>query len=226
MRSCRKKESPAIPQNGSILDPETLYQTLDVWAQRYSPDEGTRSALVDQTLQKLGGDLGFRKNAGLKNATGMLHRIAVELLTRTPRPDHGHWSSTPPRGSGASSSDHKVLAGRRILVVEDDYLTASDLLTALTLAGAEAFGPISRAKQAVEIASEFSLDAAVLDIHLLDGTVYEAAAGLMKRQIPFVFLTGYDRSVVPNEFGSAPFLSKPCDPDALVVNFAALLPAS
>lgn len=48
-------------------------------------------------------------------------------------------------GSDNSSGDKKnnaTLAGRRVLVVEDEYLVAADLFDILTNASATVFGPV------------------------------------------------------------------------------------
>lgn len=57
--------------------------------------------------------------------------------------------------------------GRRILLIEDENLIATDLVTALENAGAVVFGPVSDLERAMEIVGgRFLLDGAVLDVKL------------------------------------------------------------
>ncbi|MCJ8056919.1 response regulator [Shinella curvata] len=105
----------------------------------------------------------------------------------------------------------KPLSGRTYLILEDEYLIASDLLIILEGAGAKVYGPISDVRNALEIlkGTSLTLDAAVLDINLAGDMVYPIASLLMKRGTPFIFATGYECSPVPEEFKQAPCLSKP-----------------
>lgn len=45
----------------------------------------------------------------------------------------------------------QALAGRKYLVVEDEYLIASDLLMTLEDEGARVFGPVSDVARAIEL---------------------------------------------------------------------------
>ncbi len=60
------------------------------------------------------------------------------------------------------------LHGRRVLVVEDEYLISSDLLFSREAAGARVYGPVSELDKAIEVmqGSEPIFDAAVLDVNL------------------------------------------------------------
>jgi CheY-like chemotaxis protein len=102
------------------------------------------------------------------------------------------------------------LRGRRILVVEDEYLLADDISRALAEAGAEVLGPVASARAAEAIiASEERIDAAVLDINLRDGAVFPAADTLAERDIPFAFATGYEQWSLPERFQDRPLVEKP-----------------
>ncbi len=110
------------------------------------------------------------------------------------------------------------LEGLRLLVVEDEYLIASDLLMALENAGARVFGPVSDVERAMEVVGEsgIDLDAAILDINLGGELVYPAARILRERGMPFLFVTGYTFSSLPREFAAAPCLAKPVDETQLI----------
>lgn len=103
-----------------------------------------------------------------------------------------------------------ILSGRRILVVEDEYLIADDLRDALVAAGAEVVGPIATVADAIACVDAGTvLDAAVLDINLRGAMVYPVADGLAARGIPFLFATGYDAGSLPDRFATAVRLEKP-----------------
>lgn len=109
-----------------------------------------------------------------------------------------------------------VLEGRRILLVEDDYLIVSDLASAFAGAGAEIAGPVATVREALAVVSgDKPLDGAVLDIVLQGEPVYPVADALARRRIPFVFATGYDAATIPAAYVSAPRCEKPVEPDTL-----------
>lgn len=100
------------------------------------------------------------------------------------------------------------LAGKRILVVEDEYFIASDLRDALSLEEAVIIGPVGDLEAGLSLAEQ-SVDAAVLDVNLEGAVSYPLADRLKSRGIPYVFLTGYDRWSLPDEYREAPCLAKP-----------------
>ena len=116
----------------------------------------------------------------------------------------------------------RALSGRRILLLEDEYFIASEVITALENAGAVVLGPVSDLERAMEVAStDFALDGAVLDINLHGEMVYPAAKLLLDHAIPVVFVTGYDCRSLPAPFTEAPCLGKPFDERCLVEVLAA-----
>ena len=118
------------------------------------------------------------------------------------------------------------IAGRRLLVVEDDYLIAWDLASWLEGNGADVLGPAASVDDALMLLTTNSLpDAAVLDISLGDERVFPVADALQAAQVPFVFLTGYDAGEVPDFYCSAPRCSKPVDRPSLLRLLAEVLAA-
>ena len=110
----------------------------------------------------------------------------------------------------------KLLSGRRILLAEDEYSLANELADSFREAGCELVGPTASLKDALQLASSETVDAAVLDINLRGEMVYPAADKLLERNIPVIFATGYDRSEVPERFRNLPRLEKPFDPSKLI----------
>ena len=106
-------------------------------------------------------------------------------------------------------SGQKRLAGMNILLLEDDYYLATDAQQGLEDAGATVVGPFREADEATSHATADELDCAVLDINLGDGPCFGTARALRDRNIPFLFITGYDQSVIPAEFSSVRWLEKP-----------------
>jgi CheY-like chemotaxis protein len=104
-----------------------------------------------------------------------------------------------------------ALRGRRLLVVEDEYLIAAALERALEDHGAEVVGPAGSVEGALRLveAEGDRLDGAVLDINLRGERVYPVADVLAARGVPFVFLTGYDAQVIPDTYAGVPRSEKP-----------------
>jgi DNA-binding NtrC family response regulator len=95
----------------------------------------------------------------------------------------------------------RTLHGRRVLVVEDEYLLADELVMELAGAGAVVLGPAGTIEDAFAIIdAERHIDGAILDTNLRGEAVFSAADLLLERGVPFVFTTGYDASVFPPRF--------------------------
>lgn len=115
------------------------------------------------------------------------------------------------------------LAGKRILVVEDEYFIASDLKRALIGAGAEVIGPTGEVAKGVELVVTDGIDAAVLDVNLEIADSYPIADALMARGTPFLFLTGYDGWAVPEGYRDAPRMTKPFQMEAVLLRVSELV---
>ncbi|MFV0623797.1 response regulator [Sphingomonas sp. ac-8] len=112
----------------------------------------------------------------------------------------------------------------RILVVEDEYFIADDLVRMLKHEAMDVAGPASNEESARAELDRGGVDVAIVDINL-DGEVsFAVAAGLRRRGVPFLFLTGYDPAVVPPTFRDVPVLQKPYDADAVLGALGQLLP--
>ncbi|RWX81852.1 response regulator [Neorhizobium lilium] len=103
-------------------------------------------------------------------------------------------------------------SGKRILVVEDDYLIAQQLVDWLEENGAQVVGPAPNVVRALALAQGNSqLDAAILDINLNGEMVFPVADLLLSRSVPFVFATGYDGKDIPDLYHTVPRFSKPIE---------------
>lgn len=116
------------------------------------------------------------------------------------------------------------LAGRVVLVVEDDWFVAEDIVAALVRDGAVVASPVPTLAAALELLRDRPVDLAVLDVRLTDATVYQAADALAARGVPFAFATGYDRAGLPPRFADAPLWEKPFDTARLARFLATMAP--
>jgi DNA-binding response OmpR family regulator len=113
----------------------------------------------------------------------------------------------------------------RILVVEDEPLVAIMLDDALEEFGFHVVGPVENLKSAVQLAGCERLDAAVLDVNI-DGAISDAVADqLIARGIPFIFVSGYDRTL-GLRYSAVPMLRKPFSIEDLHLAVTDLLPKS
>lgn len=111
----------------------------------------------------------------------------------------------------------------KILIVEDNYLTAEAVGDLVRKCGCEVAGAVGRVESGVEFLRTNHVDAAVVDIDLRGTASFPICAQLSKRDIPFLFLSGYDKNyAIPPEFQGAVRLSKPVDGRELEKALAAL----
>ncbi len=101
------------------------------------------------------------------------------------------------------------LTGRRILVVEDDILIAMLIEEILQDLGCAVVGPVATLDDALRLAGDEALDAAVLDVTIRGGQIYPAAERLLARGIPFILASGYGNWALPEAFRNMPRLTKP-----------------
>ena len=102
------------------------------------------------------------------------------------------------------------LNGRKILVVEDEYMIADDLAAMLRQAGAEVIGPAASLPTAIRTLEGIGrIDAAVLDINLRGINVFPVVDELIKQGVPVMFLTGYGENNIPHEYANIARCEKP-----------------
>jgi CheY-like chemotaxis protein len=102
------------------------------------------------------------------------------------------------------------LAGRSILVVEDDYLVARLLSELLEVWGATVIGPAATIELALALLAETErIDLAVVDVNLRGATGFAVADALLTRGVPFIFTTGYETSAIPERYHAVAVLQKP-----------------
>jgi CheY-like chemotaxis protein len=83
------------------------------------------------------------------------------------------------------------LAGRRILLVEDDYFIMDAMTSALESNGVTVVGPAARVEDALQLIDAAGhIDGAVIDINLNGDLAYPVADALASRGVPLIFATG------------------------------------
>jgi DNA-binding response OmpR family regulator len=104
------------------------------------------------------------------------------------------------------------LAGKRILIVEDEQMIADRFADEINAEGAEVIGPVASVNAALDVIGSTGLDAATLDIKLMGEKAFPVADALTARNIPFVFLTGYGANDVPARHANVNRVEKPVTP--------------
>ena len=108
--------------------------------------------------------------------------------------------------------NQNTFGGSRILVVEDDLLVVAELVDTLHSMGADVVGPIVNIEKALERLDRLSgIVGAVLDVNVQGQMVFPLADELTRRNVPYVFSSGYDDSVVPQRYAGIRRFSKPVD---------------
>ena len=106
----------------------------------------------------------------------------------------------------------RLMTGRRVLIVEDEYFIADEMRQDFEEAGAKVLGPVPTVEAALSLLGRTpALDGAVLDIKLRGEMGYPIADALIERGVPFVFSTGYDAANIPAKYGSVARCEKPVE---------------
>ena len=109
----------------------------------------------------------------------------------------------------------KRLDGKVILVVEDEPLVALDVVRALRADGARVLCA-GFLESGLSTTEHPDLSAAVIDLHLGDGSGTTICRRLRERGIPFVVHTGYPPMLVSREWPDVAVISKPARSDQII----------
>jgi len=108
------------------------------------------------------------------------------------------------------------LAGRRVLIVEDEAMISALIEIIVGDAGCSIVGPVATGAQALEIIEREPLDAALLDVRVNDHDVYAVADALSTRGVPFIFVSGFARTQLPPRYRHCAYVAKPFSPDTIL----------
>jgi DNA-binding LytR/AlgR family response regulator len=96
----------------------------------------------------------------------------------------------------------------RILILEDDFLTALDIKSIVESAiNADIVICASVRSAKANLAERF--DFAFLDVDVTDGKSFELAERLLEARTPFVFVSGSTADALPSALKGAQFVAKP-----------------
>jgi PAS domain S-box-containing protein len=183
-------------------------------------ERGFGTTLIEQTLKASGGTASVRYGA-----EGMSGTFTLPLPDQVrPRLGLAVTASTADAATLLRRLDDKQsLAGKRVIVIEDEPLVAMDLESCLAAAGCDVVGTAGTVREAKTLCAEAQCDAALIDVNLAGQPVDELAAALTARNIPFAFVTGYGREALPQGFRDALMVAKPFDEVALVATVELLI---
>jgi CRP-like cAMP-binding protein len=104
----------------------------------------------------------------------------------------------------------------RILIVEDNYLMATEVEEFVRSCGYAVAGAAPSVEKGLALIAEDNVDGAVLDIDLAGTPSFPMCRTLSDKGVPFLFLSAYSpNTIVPAEFRKTPQLTKPFEPAAL-----------
>jgi len=87
----------------------------------------------------------------------------------------------------------------KILIVEDDPFIAMDLEAQLVERSLEVVAKVPSVDEAAAVLESRAVEFALLDYNLGDTTSAPIAAKLAEKQIPFIYLTGQDASILEKD---------------------------
>jgi PAS domain S-box-containing protein len=190
------------------------------WSERGGPPvkvphrHGFGTMLIQNTAQSLGGKaqmvcvaegLGWEIDVPLKALRAPAGPQPSVTDDGVPEPAAVAGMAEPATGEAHPQG----FSGKRVLVVEDEVLVAMVVTDMLEELGVRPIGPAQSVQQALDTIGREALDAALLDGNLAGARVDAVAAALTRKEVPFVFVTGYARDSLPAAFRGAPILPKP-----------------
>src|SRR5262245_39268494 len=111
----------------------------------------------------------------------------------------------------------RSLAGRRVLMLEDEAMISALIEMIIGEAGCAIVGPVATLEDALQIIEHKRLDAALLDVRVNDRDVYAVADALSARGIPMIFVSGFARPQLPPRYRHRPYIAKPFTPDTVLM---------
>ena len=103
----------------------------------------------------------------------------------------------------------KLLAGRRVLVIEDEMLILMMIEDMLADLGCESVAVASKIGPAISLIEGQEFDTAMLDLNLNGIESYPIADALTVRDVPYFFSTGASLTTVKDGYRNQDVLKKP-----------------
>ena len=116
--------------------------------------------------------------------------------------------------------------GKRLLVLEDEFMIATRIADILEDAGYDVIGPVIDVAAAMHAIAVDRVEGALLDLNLRGDTSLTMADAIAKRGVPILFVTGYAREVLTGRWQNALHLEKPFTDRELLDAVAHMLKSS
>lgn len=111
-----------------------------------------------------------------------------------------------------SAASDSPAARPRILVVEDNYLTARTVCDILQDCGFAVAGAVARIESGLELLAKRDIDGAIVNVSLNGRQSFPLCAELTRRKVPFCFLAeNGNGSTIPPAFRGTPLVTKPVE---------------
>src|ERR1700741_1376678 len=106
-------------------------------------------------------------------------------------------------------------SSRSILLVEENIVVASDLERILKEAGYVVIGPAGSVAEALVQIVQRDIEAAILNVKVGKESTKPVLDVLAFSRVPFVFVSGLSRKLVPFKYRNRPFVNWPCPDDVV-----------
>ena len=106
-------------------------------------------------------------------------------------------------------SDRLPLEGLRVLIVEDEFFIAVDLKQILKQNGADPVKMSGSIEDAMLQIKADGFEFALLDINIRGDMTFVVADMFRRKEVPFAFVSGFDRTSIPARFAKFPNWGKP-----------------
>ena len=178
----------------------------------YAPSRrGFGTALIERSIPfDLGGTSDVQFDPGGLKATMTIPARFVTVLEQRPE-------EIMIDGTETMQNAIRKLDEASVLLVEDQVLIAMDVEMMLSDNGINTVTVANSSANALDHLKRFTPDIALLDINLGIGTSVPVAQELVRRNVPFIFATGYDdRAALPEDLLSIPVVRKPYDAGEII----------
>ena len=102
-----------------------------------------------------------------------------------------------------------LLRSQQILIVEDKHFMTDQTRRVFETSGAVIIGPARSVDKALDLLEQVRIDAAILDINLDPEAIFPLVDKLDERGVPFVFVTGDEKSAMPGRYRGFVLCDKP-----------------
>lgn len=109
----------------------------------------------------------------------------------------------------------KLLDGKRILLVEDEFLASEKACRMLEKCGAHIVGPVTSVADGIDLVNNGDVDAAVLDVELDGQAVFPLADLLESLESPFLFAIGCNGCLLTERYSGYVFCERPAHLDTI-----------